>query len=286
MGIQLITFGGLHVESGDCELDQLRTQRSRAALLVYLGCERHVSRDTLMAVFWPESDTEDARHALRQGLYHLRKALGCDWLLSLEQEIIVRPEVAADATAMAAAAERGDAERVFRLYRGPFLEGIHLIDVQPWESWVDGRRARYARLFRRACRELLDLRTAVRDHAGAIDVAERWASLEPTDDEAQHRLIATLAAAGERTEAIRQYETYSRLLAPEGLEPLDETRTLVERLRGQRDHSLPPRPTTVARAPVIPLRTRKRLHPYWRQFSAFTRAATHWPSDRPLRFPD
>lgn len=62
---------------------------------------------------------------------------------------------------------------------------------------------------------------------------------DPTDDEAQHRLISALAAAGERIEAIRQFETYVRLLVPNGLEPLDETRELVEQLRAGRQQAAP-----------------------------------------------
>jgi len=230
--VQLVTFGGLHLLDDDRELDGLLSQRSRAALFVYLTIERRVSRETLTAMFWPESDAENARHALRQSLYHLRKAVGGnDWIDSRVHELIVRGAGASDASAFSDALELGDSERAVRLYRGPFLDGVHLVDLQSWESWVDGRRTRYARLFRKACRDLLDAKLAARDFASAIAVADRWTTPDPTDDEAQHRLIATLAAAGERTDAIRQYETYARLLAPEGLEPLDETRRLVEQLR-------------------------------------------------------
>jgi DNA-binding SARP family transcriptional activator len=232
MRIQLVTLGSLRVLDGATELEPLLSQRSRAALFIYLTIERRVARDALTAMFWPESDTENARHALRQSLYHLRKVVsGRDWIDSHAYELVVRGEVGADATAFSDAVERGDAERALRLYRGPFLDGVHLADLPSWERWVDGRRARYARVFRKACRALLDDRLAARDLDGAIAVAERWAAVDAADDEAQHRLISTLAVAGERAEAIRQYETYARLLAPEGLEPLDETRQLIEQLR-------------------------------------------------------
>jgi DNA-binding SARP family transcriptional activator len=232
MAVQLVTFGGLRVLDGARELERLLSQRSRAALFIYLTIERRVSREPLTAMFWPESDAENARHALRQSLYHLRKVVGGnDWIDSRAHELVVCGAVGADATAFSDAVERGDTERAVRLYRGPFLDGVHLVDLRPWESWVDGRRAKYARLFRKACRSLLDARLAARDFAGAIAVAECWTARDPTDDEAQHRLIAALAAGGERAEALRQYETYARLLAPDGLEPLDETRELVERLR-------------------------------------------------------
>jgi DNA-binding SARP family transcriptional activator len=251
MGVQLVTFGGLHVLGNPRELERLLSQRSRAALLIYLTIERRVSREALTAIFWPESDTENARHALRQSLYHLRKIVGgTDWIDSRAHEIVVRGEIGSDATAFSDAVECGNTERAVRLYGGPFLDGVHLVDLQPWESWVDGRRTKYARLFRKACRDLLDARLAAGDLTGAIAVAERWTAPDPTDDEAQHRLIAALAVAGERAEAIRQYETYARLLAPEGLEPLDETRDVVEQLRA-RAALMPTRHMALGSAPVI-----------------------------------
>ena len=242
MAVQLITFGGLHVAGDAGALEGLSSQRSRAALLIYLTIERRVARESLMAMFWPESDAENAQHALRQSLYHLRRlAGGRDWIGSRAHELVLRGELGADATAFSDAVERGDAECAVRLYRGPFLDGVYLVDRQTWESWVDGRRTKYARLFRKACRALLDAKLAARDYDDAIAVAERWTARDPTDDEAQRRLIATLAAAGERTEAIRQYELYARLLEAEGLQPLDETRALVDQLRARPSRARPPR---------------------------------------------
>jgi DNA-binding SARP family transcriptional activator/TolB-like protein len=232
VAIQLVTFGGLHVVDDTGELERLLSQHSRAALFIYLAVERRVSRESLTAMFWPESDAENARHALRQSLYQVRKAAGgSDWIDSRAHELVVSDDVRTDARAFTDALNRGDVESAVRLYRGPFLDGVHLVDLKPWESWVDSRRAQYARAFRKACRDLIQVRRAAGDLAGAIEAAERWTARDPSDDEAQHRLIEALAAAGERAEAIRQYETYARILEPDGLEPLDETKELVERLR-------------------------------------------------------
>jgi hypothetical protein len=38
------------------------------------------------------------------------------------------------------AIETGDAEAAARLYGGPFLGGVNLVDLQPWEAWVEARR--------------------------------------------------------------------------------------------------------------------------------------------------
>jgi DNA-binding SARP family transcriptional activator len=231
MPIQLLTFGGLQAKDETGELDRLLAQHSRAALFVYLAVERRVSRESVTAMFWPESDAENARHALRQSLYHLRKAVGGEWIESRAHELVVTAEVRTDAQVFMNALEHGDVAAATEVYRGPFLDGVHLVDLKPWENWVDSRRAVYARSFRKACRELLETKRVVGDLTGAVQVAERWAARDSADEEAQHRLIEALAAAGERTEALRQYEAYSRQLEPDGLQPLDETLELAERLR-------------------------------------------------------
>jgi DNA-binding SARP family transcriptional activator len=253
VAIELVTFGGLHVLDDEGELDWLAGQHTRAALLVYLAVERRVSRETLMTVFWPESDAENARHALRQGLYQLKKAVRRDWIESRAHELAVTGEVRTDVHDFLDALARDDRESAVKIYRGPFLNGVHLVDLSQWENWVDSRRVQYARLFRKACRELLESKTAVGDLAGAVGVAELWAAREPSDDEAQHRLIEALANAGERTEAIRQYETYARQLESDGLKLPAETRALGERLRAETT-ALPalhaPSPTALSESSV------------------------------------
>jgi DNA-binding SARP family transcriptional activator/TolB-like protein len=233
LSIELVTFGGLHILDDEAELDWLAGQRSRAALLVYLAVEGRVSREALTTVFWPESDAENARHALRQGLYQIKKAVRADWVESLAHDLAVTEDVRVDVHAFTDAIARADLNTAVRLYRGPFLDGVHLVDLTSWEGWVDSKRAHYSRAFRKASRDLLESKRASHDIAGAITVAEHWVSKDRLDDEAQRQLIEALFAAGERTESIRQYETYLRLIAGEGLDPSDEVRALGDRIHSQ-----------------------------------------------------
>ena len=231
MAIHLRTLGGLHVADENGELDWLLGQHSRAALFVYLAVERSISRETLTTIFWPESDAENARHALRQSLYQLRKAIGDEWIESRAHELVVSGAVRSDTQDLTDRLERGDTATAIRIYRGPFLDGVHLVDSNPWESWVDGRRAYYSRVFRKACRETIEAKQSTGDLAAAIEAAEHWAAVEPSDEEAQHRLIETLGASGARAEAIRQFEAYERVMERDGMQPPAETVALVERIR-------------------------------------------------------
>src|SRR4051812_34508071 len=84
--IRLQALGALDLrDSEGLELRTVLAQPKRAALLVYLalapprGPHR---RDTLLALFWPEQDTEHARNALSQAVHFLRRALGADALIA------------------------------------------------------------------------------------------------------------------------------------------------------------------------------------------------------------
>jgi DNA-binding SARP family transcriptional activator len=58
-------------------------RRGALALLAYLVlAERPQARDSLAAVFWPELDQVQARHALRRTLSVLNHAIGAGWLVA------------------------------------------------------------------------------------------------------------------------------------------------------------------------------------------------------------
>ncbi len=231
MAIRLTSFGGLWIADSGRELEPLLRQRARAALFVFLAVEGEASRASLGALFWPDSEEGKARHALRQGLYQLRRTLGDGWIESRGHQVRVTSAVRTDTHAFSAALDREDFEVASRLYGGPFLDGVHLLDRVEWERWLDSRRARYARDFRRASRGWLENRQLAGDLMGVVEAAERWVAPDPFDDEAQHALIQALADAGERADALQQFEVYQRLLEPEGLRPLDSTVQLATRLR-------------------------------------------------------
>src|SRR5689334_22604509 len=75
--LQLRTFGGLEVDRTDRPLSGAAVRPRPLALLALVASAREggVSRDGLLAYFWPESDTEHARNCLKQTLFALRRDL-------------------------------------------------------------------------------------------------------------------------------------------------------------------------------------------------------------------
>ena len=230
--IRITALGPLRVEKDGVVLDRLPARRLRLALLLYLGVEREATREHLMGVFWGDRPPERARHLLSQTLYELRQDLGETWMTTAGEQVAATAELVVDAEEFAAAVEADRFDEALELYDGAFLAGATLGVSREFEGWVDRQEARIGRLHRRARRGAIDGLVEARRLEEALGRARDWVELDPLDDEAQHRLIELMAATGDRSGALRQYDRYAALVASQlELEPLDETQALVARIR-------------------------------------------------------
>jgi DNA-binding SARP family transcriptional activator/TolB-like protein/tetratricopeptide (TPR) repeat protein len=229
--IHVSALGRLAVTLAGESVPALPAQRLRCALLVHLAVVRECTRDTLVALLWPDRTSDSARHALSQNLYELRRTLGDHWLETRGDHLVATASLSSDVGEFEAAAEAGQMERALELYRGPFLDGAYLSPSAEFEDWVERQRSRLARLQRSVRREHLEQRLAAGDHGGALRVASAAVASDPFDDEMQHHLIALLADTGDRLAALEQYDRYAAALTADGLEPLESTRDLVTSIR-------------------------------------------------------
>jgi DNA-binding SARP family transcriptional activator/TolB-like protein len=229
--VHIDTFGGFRAHVGARELPAVGPNNLRLSLLLLVAVERQLTRDQALALLWPERDVERGRHSLSQAAYRLRQEFG-EEVLSVRGELVeVGPAVACDAAEFLAAAEQSRSDRALALYRGAFLAGTRLVDSVPFQEWVHQQRTRLARVHRKVRRNAIAARYAAGDPDGAFELTRGWAELDPYDDEAQHRLLTFLAEAGERAELLERYAEYEHTLRERGLDPLAETKALVDRVR-------------------------------------------------------
>lgn len=231
--IEFVTLGGSSLRRDGADFTALLAHTQKVALLSYLAVEGPAARDRLLALFWPEREEEKARHALSQVLYALRRELGEGTLNVVGDRVSLAPDaLAVDVKAMETAAQAERWEEVVELYGGPFLDQLHLPESPGFDEWQTRTRAWVSALARKAFSKVIESRHGAGDAAGALEVANRWAKLEPLEDEAQHALIALLAMSGDRAGALAQYEAYGRRLTEElEVEPLAATVAMVERIR-------------------------------------------------------
>jgi TolB-like protein/DNA-binding SARP family transcriptional activator/Flp pilus assembly protein TadD len=264
--IRLLTLGAVDLRSDGREMSTVIAQPKRLALLAYLASARprgFHSRDTLLALFWPESDGERARNSLRQALHHLRRSLGEAAIPGRgDREVSVDPALLeCDAATFDQAIEAGRWEEALELYRGDFLPGLFVQDAPEAERWLEDERDRRRRDAVSAAWRLAD----EREGAGDIAAAERWArlaaGLEPADDSSLRRLIALLDRAGDPAGALAAHDAFARRLREDfGIAPSAETERLVAELRARaaprseahadRHSRTPPRTTAAAPLPA------------------------------------
>src|SRR5689334_14112643 len=59
-------------------------ERKTAGLLAYLAVRGESTRSTLAALLWPDSAQDAGRNNLRQALFKLKKAAGCDLVVGAD----------------------------------------------------------------------------------------------------------------------------------------------------------------------------------------------------------
>jgi serine/threonine-protein kinase len=269
--IQLSTLGGLRLTGGDPDrLTAVLNQPKRLALLAYLALARPrglQSRDTILALFWPELDSRHARWALNQAIHYLRGALGQAALVSRgHNDIGLDPaQVRCDAVAFETACEAGRWSEALATYAGDLLPGLRPGGSQELDQWLEAQRDGLRHLAARAARARGEELNASADVAGAVECARQALRFAPDDETGVRRLIELLNAAGDRAGAARAYEDYaSWLRGTLNVEPAAETRALIQALQVRdRPAEAPARPgwvgplsarAIVAAAPAAALR--------------------------------
>ena len=224
--------------TGVGELRALLVQPKRLALFAYLvlaNPSRLHRRDSLLPLFWPESNEEQARRSLRQALHFLRQAVGSDVLSSRgDDEIGVDPgAVWCDARRFESALDGGRPEEAVDLYRGHLLEGFHVSGVAPeLDQWLEGERSRLRTRAASAVRSLAEAAERSGNARLAVQRVRELLRIEESDEGALRRLMMLLERSGDRSGALRAYEEFARTLRADlETEPSSETIALADRLR-------------------------------------------------------
>jgi LuxR family maltose regulon positive regulatory protein len=241
--------------------------RKVTALLAYLSL-RHgeVSRESLAAMFWPENDQQHAMGSLRRALWSLSSRLNFASLdidremVGLGERSLIRVDTeelhqriaqvrlhhphgqeeipCSDCIAVL--------EEVVCLYRGDFLEGFNLKDCPEFDDWQTSQRENLRSELAQALNWLVLGNEVHRSWEKAIQCARRWVLLDRLEETAQRALIRVLFQAGQRSAAIRQYESFARLLEDElGQAPEVETTRLLKDIQaGEGQERLSGKPTS------------------------------------------
>ena len=210
------------------------SRRKSRALIYYLAAhDQPLTRERLLALFWPDLERPAAQQTLRTTLHGLRKALGPALVVD-DDRLSLAPDTGVDTRQFVAALSRPAGEiatltNTLALYRGDFLEGFSLPDAGGFDDWAAIERERCRRLAVRGLAALAALYEGQRQYGAALEALERALAFDALQEDLQRAALRLHYLAGDRAGAIRRYAHLRQLLDEElGVLPMAETRALYD----------------------------------------------------------
>jgi TolB-like protein/DNA-binding SARP family transcriptional activator/Tfp pilus assembly protein PilF len=239
MAFVLQLFGGFRLVGEDGKSASLPDRA--CALLAYLAvASSAVPRRILAELLSAEGSEQDQRTALRQAIYLVRKVVADSAVLSAETGLVLNDAlVTADVRLFQRAIARRDDHalvQAIELYRGPFLYG-EKSPSPAFEEWLSARRSEFLEQALEALLKLARSDAAADRHHSALARARRALTLDPLREDFHRQAMRSLAAMGQRCNALRQYEVARQTLVEElGVAPEPETDALRDEIARGAEH--------------------------------------------------
>jgi len=233
--LRLREFGGIVIERGGVPVAETAELHKALSLLamVAVSRDRGISRDQLTAFLWPESQTAQARAALSQTLYTLRRQLAEPALFVGSRTLRLNPlSIGSDLLDFEQALERDDLEAAVELYSGAFLQGFFVSNAGELERWIESQRADLAERWAAAIEALARRASDRGDYATAVRWWRRLIDTVPGNSRTVVALVEALAAAGDRAGALQAAQAHEAFLRSEFDAPPDPSvSALVSQIR-------------------------------------------------------
>ncbi len=243
-GLQVSLFGTARIQRTGQPAD-LRLSPALISLLAYLLLYRHRlhSREVLLGELWGDLNEERARNCLNTALWRLRRTLEADdipcgtYLIShpngevginvshdLWLDVAIFEEETKCATLQKIeSVSENDITRLeyaITLYNGELLEGNY-------DDWTLRERARLHSLYLDSLAYLMQYYERQNDYTRSAYFGQQILSIEPLREEIHRSLMRLYIQSGQRSLAVRQYETCRSILEKElSIPPMPETQAL------------------------------------------------------------
>jgi len=237
-GLRVLLLGRPRLELDGQALTAVMPAKQQALLYLLATEGQPLARGRATALLWGRHDEAAARANLRVALSHLRRWL--PGLLAIDaREVAFAAEapVTVDLVELEAAAAAGcewPHERraeAAEAWRGPPLEGFELPDADEFERWLQPVRQRATRAVQQLRAALAEACEREGDLEGALRHTRARLAVDDADEPAHVALMRLLAARGQRTAALAQFEVCRQALLDRlGARPSAESYALYTRI--------------------------------------------------------
>jgi predicted ATPase/DNA-binding SARP family transcriptional activator len=235
----------VHLAAGDrlLPIEVWPRRTARSLLLLLLATPGHrIGRERAVDLLWPNLAANRVSTTWYQALSTLRRVLepnlpsrqGSSLLtvdattialadhLALAIDVDAFEEALHRVSAGSADDQRAALRSALALYQG------ELLAEEPAAEWATGRREELHLAWRRAILRLADLDLVAGEPLTTVPALQTVVTADPTAEEAHRALIRAFLTAGDRDEALRQYDRCRQALRDDlGIEPDDLTSALL-----------------------------------------------------------
>ncbi len=215
--------------------------RKHLALLVYLARSprRARNRDHLVGLLWADRTETAARHSLSEALRVIRRYAGQTGVEVTVGLVRLAPgAVELDVERLEELATAEDWEAAAELVLGEFLEGFGVPDASEFENWLAAEREHWRQRGIEVLVRYAESLTRAGRAPEACGISRRALAIDPTSETAVRSALRSLALVGDRAGALEVFDRFRARLAEVGVQPSEDTRSLVTRV--QRVHAPPP----------------------------------------------
>ena len=209
--LELSVLGGLRVTSSGGALGPAAHQPRRIAIpaLLAVAGEEGLSRDRILAFFWPDQDEASARNALKQALHALRRDLAARDLFLDGPTLRLNPSaIEVDLWRFDRAIADARWADAIQSYGGPLLNGVGSLGSADLDHWLDIERERAARRFASAVESAAAESIRAGDNERALEYWYRLAAIDPLDSRAAEAIARHLAGSGNRSAALQHLQSH------------------------------------------------------------------------------
>ena len=260
--VHVYTLGTFRVLVGGQAIEEHAWRRKTArqlfkVLLTRPG--RRMTRDEVVELFWPESDTDAAASNLRSTLYAMRRALETSKAAAPAEVIFADHSsvwlgTEAQLWMDAVAFERKVAEAWRSPDPLPLLEeasALYAGDYLPddvFEDWAGERREALKRTWTELQFGLAQALETRSDVSAAMQPLERLLRADPSDERAAQELMKLLARHGRRSDALRVFQRLTQSLRDDlDVHPSPDTAELHRQISAGEAVASPPIPAATFR---------------------------------------
>jgi ATP/maltotriose-dependent transcriptional regulator MalT/DNA-binding SARP family transcriptional activator len=233
--LRVFALGRDRVQVGQKETKTGRPKVRELFFYLMAHRARGVSKEQIMAQFWPEAEPAKAALSFKSAIYRLRRLYSDVDLVGGRYRPALPEGAWYDVEAFEAALDQAEAaqatpecipayERALELYAGDYLETFDA-------PWCDAERERLRERFRRGLHALAEIRLARGDYADSQRLYRRALAANEFDEAACQGMLRSYAEAGRRPQALAFYHEFAQRLYEEmGIAPSPETEALYQEI--------------------------------------------------------